>query len=524
VRSRHLVAIPLLLVGVFLGLVGVSEGQEHEQRLPQATASPLRNLPELAVSRLATGNPPRRSIVLVSADGSGARALTGNRFPPSFFDRGTWSPDGTRFAYGGVVRIGFGNEPTDIFVVATAGSGLQRLTESGRACCAVWAPDGRTIAFAEVGRESGPARSATIWLMDADGGNKRRLLESVPGRIDVPFSFSPDGSLLAFTRGLWTELGEQGRLHNTRSVHLLDMGTLEERKVLDRAADPALSPDGRRLAYVTDRDENGELSYGDRVFFANELYMFDLETRQASRLTKTRNVNEASPDWSPDGAVIAFQQGRAIGNAEGMVVSTVRADGSCARRIAFDPGLGVWYGRPVWRRDRARRAVGCVPERRHPSLAPLGGNLSLAQARRFRPLRVYWVGRRFGAFILSSISKHTSSGPGGRGRVVNLQYGAFEIQHWPACLRVPEDVSLPPDRIVRVRGIRGVFFEGGARLELVIDKTTVVIFGPPKRLLAIARALRPVGVAALPRRGQRLPPPAPGALSRRLPCTSPHRR
>jgi Tol biopolymer transport system component len=511
VRRRHLFAIPILLLGA---LVTASAGGETEQR----------KLPELAIARVATGNPPRRSIVLLSADGSGARELAGTtRFPPNFFDRGTWSPDGTRFAYGGVLRTGFGNEPTDIIVVGAAGSGLQRLTASGRACCAVWAPDGRTIAFAELGGSPGPTQTAAIWLMDSDGRNKRRLLEPGPGRVDVPFSFSPDASQLAFTRGFWAELGERGRLANTRSIHFLDLRTtLAERKVLDRAADPAFSPDGTRLAYVTDRDENGELSYGDRVFYANELYVLDLQKGHATRLTRTRNVNEASPDWSPDGAVIAYQQGRVTGNAEAMMVATVRADGSCTRRIAFDPGLAIWYAKPVWRpRPFGGNAhLGCGPERPLPRTGPLGGKLSVAQARRFRPFRIYWIGRRFAQFVLSSINRRQSSGPRGRGPVVDLIYGGVDIQLWPACVRVPSDVAATAGRraTVRVRGVQGVFFEGGFRLEIVTGKTTIVMFGDRRRLLRAARALRPVGVAKAPGPAEKLPPPARGALRGSLRC------
>lgn len=509
----------LLLVAPFVVLAcGGSVEQASEAARPVAAPG---HAPQLAVARIVTGNPPRRDIVLVTADGTGARALTGRLFPPNFFDRGTWSPDARRFAYGGVVRSGFRDEPSDIFVVDVNASKTERLTTTGRACCPVWSPDGRTIVFAELGQEAaGPRRTATIWAMDGDGGNKRRLLDPVPDRIDIPSSFSPDGSQLAFTRAVRTEPGEGGRVENTRAVRLLDLRRLEERRLVERAADPAFSPDGRRIAYVTDRDENGELSYGGRVFAANELYVLDVQGGETRRLTRTRNLNEAAPSWSPDGALIAYQQGRVTGNAEAMSVLTIHADGSCPRRIAHDPGLGVWYRGPVWRpglpTGDAHRL--CSPARSSATpLVPLAGNMSLQEARRFRPLRVYWVGRRFEAFILSSISRHRSSGPRGRGPVVSLIYGGFDIQLWPACVRVPADSGAAPGPRsgVRIRGVDGLFFEGGYRLELVTGKTTIVLFGERRRLLRVARALRPVG-ASKPAR--RLPPPAPGALSGRLRC------
>jgi hypothetical protein len=56
---------------------------------------------------------------------------------------------------------------------------------------------------------------------------------------------------------------------------------------------------------VSDRDETGQLSYGDRSFFANELYVMDADGGHPVRLTRTKQLNESSPSWSPDGRVIA---------------------------------------------------------------------------------------------------------------------------------------------------------------------------------------------------------------------------
>lgn len=60
-------------------------------------------------------------------------------------------------------------------------------------------------------------------------------------------------------------------------------------------ADPALSPDGKRLAFRS--RQNG---YWD-------IYALDLETGQKTRLTDTPEY-EGSPTWSPDGQWIAFER------------------------------------------------------------------------------------------------------------------------------------------------------------------------------------------------------------------------
>ena len=56
----------------------------------------------------------------------------------------------------------------------------------------------------------------------------------------------------------------------------------------------ALSPDGRSLAVILSKDGNPDL------------YVMDMATRQLKRLTNTRGVSEGSPCWSPDGQRIAY--------------------------------------------------------------------------------------------------------------------------------------------------------------------------------------------------------------------------
>lgn len=168
--------------------------------------------------------------------------------------------------------------------------------------------------------------------MSSDGSNRRELMEAEPGREDVPSSFSPDGSELAITRCESRDPDQQGRLANACAVYLLDVRTMELRKLVERAADATFSPDGDQIAYVTDIDENGDLSYGDRTSYANELYVISgRQRRYARRLTRTHRLNERAPSWSPDGSVIAHQRGQVTGNAGGTVVVLVRTNGSAAR-------------------------------------------------------------------------------------------------------------------------------------------------------------------------------------------------
>jgi WD40 repeat protein len=75
--------------------------------------------------------------------------------------------------------------------------------------------------------------------------------------------------------------------------------------------EPALSPDGRRVVFVSDRD-------GD-----DDLYVLELEGHRLSRLTDMEG-SERTPAWSPDGTTIAFSSDH-DGDYD---VWTVAADGT----------------------------------------------------------------------------------------------------------------------------------------------------------------------------------------------------
>ena len=63
---------------------------------------------------------------------------------------------------------------------------------------------------------------------------------------------------------------------------------------------PAVSPDGRRLAFASTRDKGD----GDEIFVVN------LDGTRLTQLTNTRKVRNVSPSWFPDGKRLAFASDR----------------------------------------------------------------------------------------------------------------------------------------------------------------------------------------------------------------------
>jgi Tol biopolymer transport system component len=282
-----------------------------------------------------------------NSDGQGIRVIAGESIrgsvTPHLFTRPSWSPDGRQIAFAGVASGDPAGFRADVYTMGADGSRQRRLTKTRDAFGPVWSPDGRTIVFT---RLRGPL-SGSLWAMRPDGSERERLTQDSRGRTDLAGSFSPDGSELVFTQS--TCAGRRGCLSMRSALVTVRRDGSRERKLLDRAGEPAFSPDGRRIAFVSDRDENGSLSYGDRTTFASELYVMGVDGSSQRRLTWTRDLNEAAPSWSPDGSRLAFQRGRVIDNAEGTSLLEMNADGTCEREILADPRLDTWYASPAWR-------------------------------------------------------------------------------------------------------------------------------------------------------------------------------
>jgi dipeptidyl aminopeptidase/acylaminoacyl peptidase len=92
--------------------------------------------------------------------------------------------------------------------------------------------------------------------------------------------------------------------------------------------DPSWAPDGRRLAFMSNRDGN------------EEIYVLDTETGIQTRLT-FNPAQDHDPTWSPDGTRIAFASDR-DGNQE---IYVIPAAGGPEQRLTVDPAL---ERQPAW--------------------------------------------------------------------------------------------------------------------------------------------------------------------------------
>jgi dipeptidyl aminopeptidase/acylaminoacyl peptidase len=104
--------------------------------------------------------------------------------------------------------------------------------------------DGRQVVMVLVTDDLGKAKRAShIWLMDADGSNRRQFTYSDDN--DSSPIFSPDGKWIAFVR----EVGGEDQLF------VMPLGGGEERPLIHLStgiSDPLWSPDGKSIAFSSD--------------------------------------------------------------------------------------------------------------------------------------------------------------------------------------------------------------------------------------------------------------------------------
>lgn len=164
---------------------------------------------------------------------------------------------------------------------------------------------------------------AEIFLANSNGTGVTRLtFNSVR---DADPAWSPDGRRIAFTSD--RSDGRQIWLMDANGSNLVQRTSAEAPNY-----QPAWSPNGHRIAFVSDRSGNPDI------------YVMSADEDGSSAVRLTTNVGvDADPAWSPDGSKIAFTAERNGGRA----IWVMNADGSGVTRLT-NAQSSMSFSQPAW--------------------------------------------------------------------------------------------------------------------------------------------------------------------------------
>lgn len=222
-----------------------------------------------------------------------------------------WSPKGDRLAFfsdRSNPQHGFSDRFNEIFIISTIdGKILSKLVKAERSgdleslhsyvSGLAWSPDGKQVAF--VSKSGG---RDVIFIYDSAKGKRKKTLDPVLSGLRNP-AWSADGTRIAF----------EGINEGLTDIYVFDLESSKLTRLFNDKYDdndPSWSPDNRHLAFASDRPVSGQPASSEGFEYGDyNIFLYDIETGAVEPLTDNP-LKDYQPAFSPDGERIAFVSNR----------------------------------------------------------------------------------------------------------------------------------------------------------------------------------------------------------------------
>jgi Tol biopolymer transport system component/serine/threonine protein kinase len=240
-----------------------------------------------------------------------------------------YSPDGRWIAF----KREFTGSAQELFIIPASGGRPRQLTSDARPIDGItWTAGSREIVFASTRRPI----EGSLWRVSVSGGQPVGISASLHS-VSYPNIARRQGRVLAFNEA-WTDSNIHVWTGNgiPRSGAAWSFGepsTIINSTRADHS--PAISPDGRRIAFVSDRTGN------------EEIWISRADGSGLIQLTSFAKDSAGSPRWSPDGLRLVFD----VWTSGEANVYVIDSHGGAPHRLSSER-FESWM--PAWSHDGSR--------------------------------------------------------------------------------------------------------------------------------------------------------------------------